>query len=253
MGESSSTLRSEICNQLNLFTQTFSELLTKLTKANEEKLEYFRKTLEEKLLDFQTIIDKNNKENRSELLDNLTIFKKELNDALIDYKERLREQFGEFEKNQKTQNIASSEKLDLIKKTLETSIKSLQDGNEKKLEEMRLTVDEKLQKTLENRLAKSFEIVSKNLESVQKGLGEMQTLATGVGDLKKVLSNVKSRGILGEIQLGAILEQILSPEQFQKNLATKKGSREIVEFAICLPGRAGEDSTCLLPIVSIPD
>lgn len=243
-------LRTEIGNQLNKFTQTFSEQLANLTKSNEEKLEALRKTIEEKLLVFQTSIDINSKESRTELKDNLNIFKKELNDALIDYRERLREQFGDFEKNQKTQNVANSEKLDNIKKSLESSIKNLQDGNEKKLEEMRVTVDEKLQKTLETRLTQSFELVSKNLESVQKGLGEMQSLAIGVGDLKKVLSNVKSRGILGEIQLEAILEQILSPEQYQKNVATKKGSRENVEFAICLPGREGEGKFCYLPIDS---
>jgi DNA recombination protein RmuC len=243
-------LRTEIGNQLNAFTQTFSEQLGNLTKSNEEKLEAIRKTTEEKLVIFQTSIDLNSKESRIELKENLNEFKNELNNALIDYKERLREQFGEFEKNQKTQNVASSEKLDNIKRTLELSIKNLQDGNEKKLEEMRLTVDEKLQKTLENRLTRSFELVSKNLESVQKGLGEMQSLATGVGDLKKVLSNVKSRGILGEIQLEAILEQILSPEQYQKNVATKKSTRENVEFAICLPGREGEGKFCYLPIDS---
>lgn len=101
---------------------------------------------------------------------------------------------------------------------------------------MRATVDEKLQKTLEDRIGKSFQLVSERLEQVYKGLGEMQNLAAGVGDLKKVLSNVKTRGILGEIQLEAILEQILSPDQYEKNVAIKKGSQERVEFAVKLPG-----------------
>jgi DNA recombination protein RmuC len=105
-------------------------------------------------------------------------------------------------------------------------------STELKLEKMRETVDEKLHKTLEDRLGQSFKLVSERLEAVQKGLGEMQTLANGVGDLKKVLSNVKTRGVLGEIQLGNILEQIMAPEQYATNVATKKGSGEKVELAI---------------------
>ncbi len=246
--ESAKGLREEVTNQLNKFTQTFSELLANLTKSNEDKLEAIRKTIEEKLLAFQNTIDSNNKDSRQELKENLEVFKKDLDTALKSYKDRLGDQFGEFEKNQRTQNVANTEKLDAVKKTLETSIKNLQEGNEKKLEEMRHTVDEKLQKTLETRLTQSFEIVSKNLESVQKGLGEMQSLASGVGDLKKVLSNIKTRGILGEIQLGAILEQILAPGQYETNVQTKKGSRDSVEFAVCLPGREKEGEYCYLPI-----
>ncbi|MDD2218445.1 MAG: DNA recombination protein RmuC, partial [Eubacteriales bacterium] len=116
-----------------------------------------------------------------------------------------------------------------------TRIKALTDENNKHIEEMRRTVDEKLQKTLEDRISQSFKVVSERLEQVYKGLGEMQTLASGVGDLKKVLSNVKTRGILGEIQLGAILEQMLAPGQYEENVAIKQG-RERVEFAVKLPG-----------------
>ena len=122
----------------------------------------------------------------------------------------------------------------------------MQADNGKRLDEMRHTVDEKLQKTLDEKLQQSFSRVSEQLESVYKGLGEMQTLATGVGDLKKVLSNVKTRGILGEIQLGAILEQILAPEQYAENVATVKGSSERVEYAVKLPG---DGTSCVyLPI-----
>jgi len=160
--DSATGLRTEVVNQLNKFTQTFSENLTTLTKSVEEKFTSFQNTIEE-----------NNKESRGELKDNLEKFKTELNEALKDYRERLREQFGEFTKQQQTQNVANTEKLGDLKKTLETSIKNLQEGNEKKLEEMRNTVDEKLQKTLETRLTQSFEIVNKSLESVQKGLGAM--------------------------------------------------------------------------------
>lgn len=127
-------------------------------------------------------------------------------------------------------------RLEGIRSTMENRLTSLQDDNAKKLEQMRQTVDEKLQKTLDERLSQSFSQVSDRLEQVYKGLGEMQTLAAGVGDLKRVLSNVKTRGILGEIQLGAILEQILAPEQYAANVATKKGSAAVVEYAVRLPG-----------------
>lgn len=136
----------------------------------------------------------------------------------------------------KDNSIVSEQKLEQIRQTMEKRITLMQDENSKKLDEMRATVDEKLQKTLEDRIGKSFQLVSERLEQVYKGLGEMQNLAAGVGDLKKVLSNVKTRGILGEIQLEAILEQILSPDQYEKNVAIKKGSQERVEFAVKLPG-----------------
>jgi len=133
-----------------------------------------------------------------------------------------------------------------INDTMENRLITIQRDNEKKLEQMRETVDEKLQKTLEERISQSFKLVSERLEQVYKGLGEMQTLAAGVGDLKKVLSNVKTRGILGEIQLGAILEQILTSEQYEENIPTKRGSSERVEYAVKLPG--DDNDTVYLPI-----
>ena len=131
---------------------------------------------------------------------------------------------------------------------IDKQLSSIQENNNKKLEEMRATVDEKLQKTLEDKISQSFKLVSERLEQVYKGLGEMQNLATGVGDLKKVLTNVKSRGILGEIQLGAILEQILSPEQYETNVAVRPNSTNVVEFAVKLPG--DEEGVVYLPIDS---
>lgn len=131
---------------------------------------------------------------------------------------------------------------------IDKQLSSIQENNNKKLDEMRATVDEKLQKTLEDKISQSFKLVSERLEQVYKGLGEMQNLATGVGDLKKVLTNVKSRGILGEIQLGAILEQILSPEQYETNVAVRPNSTNVVEFAVKLPG--DEDGMVYLPIDS---
>jgi len=136
-----------------------------------------------------------------------------------------------------------------LRETLDARMKEMRAENEKQLAEIRSTVDEKLQQTLEDRISRSFKDVSERLEQVYKGLGEMQTLASGVGDLKKVLSNVKTRGILGEIQLGAILEQILSPDQYETNVATVSGSKNVVEFAVKLPG--AEDGKCVyLPIDS---
>jgi len=140
----------------------------------------------------------------------------------------------------------NEQKLENVRKTIEERLKSLQDDNSQKLEKMRETVDEKLHTTLEKRLGESFKLVSDRLESVQQGLGEMQALATGVGDLKKVLSNVKTRGTLGEIQLETLLDQILTPEQYAKNVSVKSGSGENVEFAIKMPGK--EDKIVWLPI-----
>jgi DNA recombination protein RmuC len=138
-----------------------------------------------------------------------------------------------------------------IRETVEKRLVAIQNDNAGKLEEMRKTVDEKLQETVEKRFSESFTLISERLEQVHKGLGEMQTLANGVGDLKKVLANVKTRGNLGEYQLGAILEQILSPEQYLINAQTKKRSQERVEFAVKLPGRNDDTSDgLLLPIDS---
>ncbi len=144
---------------------------------------------------------------------------------------------------------SNEKKLGELRTVVETKLTQIQTDNAAKLEEMRKTVDEKLQGTLEKRLGESFRQVSERLEQVHKGLGEMQNLATGVGDLKKVLTNVKTRGTWGEMQLGNLLEQILTPEQYAQNVATKQGSAERVEFAIKLPGRDTHDGkTVWLPI-----
>lgn len=132
-----------------------------------------------------------------------------------------------------------------IRTTLEGRLQSLQIGNEAKLDQMRATVEEKLQNTLETRLGESFRLVSERLEQVHQGLGEMQSLAAGVGDLKRVLGNVKIRGTFGEAQLGGLLEQVLLPEQYATNLATRPGSSERVEFAVRMPGRGGGDQIWL--------
>lgn len=150
---------------------------------------------------------------------------------------------------QQVADLARSVQLSLaeVRGTLEARLQTLQQGNEAKLEQMRATVEEKLQSTLEARLGESFRLVSERLEQVHRGLGEMQTLATGVGDLKRVLTNVKTRGTFGEVQLAALLEQVLTPEQYATNVATRPGSSERVEFAVRLPGR-DDGAPVLLPI-----
>jgi len=152
--------------------------------------------------------------------------------------------------SQLTKLVETNEKkLGELRTAVETKLAQIQTDNAAKLEEMRKTVDEKLQGTLEKRLGESFKQVSERLEQVHKGLGEMQNLATGVGDLKKVLTNVKTRGTWGEMQLGNLLEQMLTPEQYERNVVTRQGGAERVEFAIKLPGRDAQDGkTVWLPI-----
>jgi DNA recombination protein RmuC len=158
-------------------------------------------------------------------------------------------QLDTFAEQLKTLTQLNEQKFNTLRETVEGQLKSLQEDNNKKLEQMRATVDEKLHATLEKRLGESFKLVSERLEQVHKGLGEMQSLAAGVGDLKKVLTNVKTRGNFGEIQLGSLLEQLLTPEQYEANVATQPGSSQRVEFAIRLPGRDGNrESQVWLPI-----
>lgn len=190
-----------------------------------------KESREEMTTSIRSLQDQINKE--------LQMNREELNKSLIHFEQRFSENVKEFNELQKEKFSELVEKQNRL--VLST---------EEKLEKMRETVDEKLHKTLEERLGESFKLVSERLELVHKGLGEMQNLATGVGDLKKVLSNVKTRGILGEIQLENILEQILNTDQYDKNVSTKKGSRENVEFAIKLPGKENPEDIIYLPLDS---
>lgn len=193
-------------------------------------------------------VSKNFKENRIEITQSIhrlteTLIKNAKEDRL-ELRQTLKDFQEVFSKNVNAFNELQKEKFGDMKRQQEEMIKT----TELRLEKMRETVDEKLHKTLEERLGKSFELVTQQLLKVQKGLGEMQHLASGVGDLKKVLSNVKTRGVLGEIQLGNILEQILAPDQYEANVKTKKGSDAIVEFAVKLPGKSTHDQPVYLPI-----
>jgi DNA recombination protein RmuC len=207
--------REELSNALKSNREELSDGMDKLTKKLEEKLVLINEGLA-----------KSGKDNREEL-----------GKSLKEFSESFADNVKQFNELQKQKFDTMSEKQDELVKSTEL-----------KLEKMRETVDEKLHKTLEERLGQSFKIVSERLEAVQKGLGEMQNLASGVGDLKKVLSNVKTRGVLGEIRLGNILEQIMAPEQYEANVKTKSGSNDHVEFAIKLPGRSNDGTTVYLPI-----
>lgn len=206
--------------------QTFSTLLNETQKVNNDNMNERLREMNDSMQAITDISFKNSDAMRKQLFD--TTYK-------------LEEKVDSLTKQ-------NENKLEAMRLTLENKITSLQEDNSKKLDAMRETVDEKLQETLDKRISQSFQLVNERLEQVYKGLGEMQILANGVGDLKKVLSNVKTRGILGEIQLQAILEEILAPEQYEMNVATKKGSRDVVEFAIKLP--KDEDKTVYLPIDS---
>jgi DNA recombination protein RmuC len=166
--------------------------------------------------------------------------REELSRGLATFSQTLSAQLGSTATVQNAQ-------FETLRGAVEQRLERIQQDNTAKLDQMRQTVDEKLHATLEKRLSESFKQVSDRLELVHKGLGEMQTLAAGVGDLKRVLSNVKTRGVFGETQLAALLEQVMAPEQYERNVATRPGSRDRVEFAVKLPGRAS-DSPVLLPI-----
>ena len=224
-------------------------LLLKRSNSNISSLENFLNTkiLNEFLLNREEL-SKNLKENRNELIQSIERLNETLLKKAKDDREELRTTLKDFEitfsKNVEAFNILQKEKFDQMKVKQDEMIKT----TELRLERMRETVDEKLHKTLEERLGKSFEMVTKQLLVVQKGLGEMQTIASGVGDLKKVLSNVKTRGVLGEIQLGNILEEIMAPDQYDSNVKTKKGSDALVEYAVKLPGRNQQEKSVYLPI-----
>ncbi len=198
--------------------------------------------------------------NREEFSKNAKSQREELSESILKLGEQISGTVSEISKGQKNQldifakqlnslTQMNEQKFDRLQEKVESQLKEIQDKNEKKLEEMRRTVDEKLHDTLEKRLGESFKIVSERLEAVREGLGEMRNLAVGVGDLKKVLTNVKTRGIWGEIQLENLIDQILTPDQYAKNIITKKGANDRVEFAIKMPGRSeNKDGMCWLPI-----
>ncbi len=237
-----------------IIVSKFSIIDEKLNLIIKENSETFQKTLNL----ISTEISKNRTENekaysnlRLELSNQLNNFGNINSNNIRQISDVLKEQLAIFASQLKNLTGDFNSRLEQLTAKIENNLKQIQENNERKLEEMRNTVDEKLHSTLEKRLNESFALVSSRLEEVHKGLGEMQTLATGVGDLKKVLSNVKNRGVWGEMQVKVLIEQILTPDQYDMNVVVKAGSRENVEFAIKLPGKNEQkEEIVYLPIDS---
>lgn len=218
----------------------------------EQKLISVEKALREEFTVNREESRKNEQSNRTEIGSSIEKLSATILSNMIELSNLQKNQFDTYSRTMErtldafNYNLRSS--IDDLTKLQNEKFVELTKSTEENLEKMRVTVDEKLQSTLERRLSESFKVVSERLEQVHKGLGEMQSLAAGVGDLKKVLSNTKTRGVLGEVQLERILEQFLSPEQYEKNVITKKSSRETVEFAIKLPGKDYDNKTVYLPL-----
>ena len=208
----------------------------------------FSTLFEEKFNGIFELLNKTSKDNRDELGAALKSFQDRFTQSVNEFNDLQRQKFDALILKQDELTTKTENKLEKQRENIETKLKAIQDDNNIKLEKMRETVDEKLHKTLETRLGESFKLVSERLELVQKGLGEMQTLATGVGDLKKVLTNVKTKGVLGEYQLENILEQLLTNEQFSRNVKTKHDSNDMVEFAIKIPNKDDSSKVLWLPI-----
>ncbi len=236
LNDSIALLQGEVGKKLDSFRATLQETVAQThtlqhqqSSALTDTLEAFRSKLDERQSEFHQLVDTKLQQVREETGAALGRFSDSVSATLT---EALHAQKAELVE---------------IRVTMDQRLAAIQSDNEKKLEQVRLTVDEKLQGTLDARLGESFRTVSERLEQVFKGLGEMQTLATGVGDLKRMLSNVKARGTWGEVQLGGLLEQVLAPDQYERNVATT-GTGERVEFAIKLPGPDGDGSPLWLPI-----
>ena len=250
---------------INIFINTRKEEVNmgKISENIENKFDNMQKSFREEFYTNREESRRNEQDNRQEIKVSIDSMTSSISRHIMNLSTLQQNQFDINSKNLENtlnsfnENMIKSldnlsqlqnEKLSQLKETTEEKFTELTKSTEENLEKMRVTVDEKLQSTLEKRLGESFKMVNDRLEQVYKGLGEMQTLANGVGDLKKVLSNVKTRGVLGEIQLERILEQFLAQEQYDKNVITKKGSRETVEFAIKLPGKDELKETIYLPI-----
>ncbi len=237
-------------------------LLIILVRRREIKSQDFFETLEKQQAHTEHLVKDEFTRNRLESSDSARRAREEIGGTLKFTSDSQLKQMGEiagmqtdqldsFSKQLLAMTKLNEEKLETLRKSVETQLRTMQADNSRRLEQMRAVVDEKLQSTLEKRLSESFKQVSERLEQVYKGLGEMRSLATGVGDLKKVLTNVKTRGTWGEIRLSHILEQILTPDQYEVNVATKQTSSERVEFAIKLPGQdSHKEKVVWLPIDS---
>jgi DNA recombination protein RmuC len=249
----SNELKNEIV-KLNLDISKIDPLIRSEFSGNRNEIQKnakdSREELSNSIKNLSLEILNSAKENRIEMTNSLKSFEEKSVTNAKDLNEFQRNKFNDLLQKQEQIKTDTENKLENIRETVEKKLHILQEDNNKKLEEMRVTVDEKLQRTLEKRLNDSFTLISERLELVHKGLGEMQTLAISVGDIKKVMTNVKSRGIMGEYQLANILEDLLTNEQYEKNVKTKVGSGVNVEFAIKLPNNNSLEKTLWLPIDS---
>ncbi len=242
---SATQLRTELSTALN----TLKEVQEKRLLDNSTQLQQHFDSFGRKLAEFSQSNQESAKHARTELSTALKDFRDSLQKQMSDAAGMQKQQLDSFATQLTDLSAKIEKKFDELRAGVDGKLTQLQADNTAKLEEMRRTVDEKLQGTLEKRLGESFKQVSDRLEQVHKGLGEMQTLATGVGDLKRMLTNVKTRGTWGEMQLGNLLEQILTPEQYGRNVQTNPSGRETVEFAIKLPGRDDRDGSVVwLPL-----
>lgn len=265
IGEMRSTLTDGMKDVGTKFTQSAQELgkvqkeqlegmsgqLRQMNEANQASIDRVRKTLDERVGLLQEGNEKRFNEIRAAMADGLKSAGETISKSTDGMAKAQQEKLEGVANQLKELNAANQGAIDRIRTTLDERVKELQTNNEKKLDEMRRTVDEKLHDTLEKRLGESFKLVSERLDAVHKGLGEMQNLASGVGDLKRVLTNVKARGTWAEVQLGAILDQILTADQYDKNVCVKPETTERVEFAVRLPGPKDDPASVVhLPIDS---
>jgi DNA recombination protein RmuC len=220
-------------------------LYDQMSKKMTEQTAYMRTELGNDVRRLESGVKMESVQNREELTASLKRQREEMTTALSIFQTSQENKFFVFETRQAELNKTTEEKLEKIREMTEQKITQLQASNLQKLDEMKTVVDEKLKESVEKRFNESFKGISDRLDDVFKGLGEMQNLANGVGDLKRVLTNVKTRGNLGEIQLGAIMEQILSPEQYEKNVVIKPETAEHVEYAVRLPGRNNHEPVFL--------
>ncbi|MDR1348639.1 MAG: DNA recombination protein RmuC [Prevotellaceae bacterium] len=248
--------REELSNSFKLLGDNLTKTVSELSTTQKNQFDIFSqqlgsliKTFDEKTKNLQEQFEKSAKENRIEQGSSLKSFEDSFTRNVKDFNELQKQKFDSLVQQQDSIKKETETKLKEIRETVEGKLKNIQEDNNTKLEEMRKTVDEKLQESVEKRFNESFKMINERLEAVHKGLGEMQTLAVGVGDLKKVLTNVKTRGTFGEVQLGAILEQVLSPEQYVRNDHPGDDGK-VVEYSIKLPGKNNDGEPVLLPIDS---
>lgn len=253
--KNSRELREETGNSFKSFQDSLAARMTESFTLQKEQFTDFSQRmdktfemLESRLKEVRTQLDEDAKTNRTETKSNLGSFEEKFVSNVKEFNDLQKQKFDSLITNLSDMNKSVETRLERLREAIELQLKTLREENSKKLDEMRNVVDEKLQTTLEKRLGESFKQVSERLEQVHQGLGDMKNLANGVGDLKKVLSNVKTRGMLGEYQLANLLEQIFSPEQYSTNVQCKENSQSRVEFAIKLPGRDDDNKQVYLPI-----